>query len=447
MKKRTFHTKAIAFLLVIALSISFAGAVSASTLETSSTDNPAFVVDGIDAYLYPYEASKHFDVTNLIYLMAESAVPQVYVNSDAPVEIVYSMSELVEAAVENPFAAIVVDSNATALFDEDQLLAMAERQHIILIKGYNEPGDADVLDWTSRESKTPENLRIDLDNTHFSAYYVSTEDERIIIWNPLNLDSPNLQDLFIFANQAKNDLFYIYDAIMASRSNAIIDSLDGLQNHIVSEYDVVGESAILASNDWDTSENNLVKIYKADLPTVSELVFYDAAGGTRLMTVYDGEAVLHTGITTVINNYTWYEVRAWRIVGANVYLVEGWIRNYYSNSSGAVALGACCESMYMMPMLHNFGDQTIGFSDQYGGGYTLKSSANLYDTYGTYLRTLPVGARIWVWEDEGYAGRSNPHYVSISGYTLNGTYYACTSTTFFDAGFDTGTPTTYNIYT
>ena len=138
-------------------------------------------------------------------------------------------------------------------------------------------------------------------------------------------------------------------------------------------------------------------------------------------------------------------MRGWKVEGNTVSLIQGWAQNWYSDNYSVTDFGTGCERLYDYANMLTSTHWTIHSTR--GAGFSTKSTTNLYNSAGTQLLSLPAGSIVWVTNEEGYAGYSNPHYFSISGYTKNGTYTSCSSTTFVNAGFNTGTPSTYKIYT
>ena len=146
------------------------------------------------------------------------------------------------------------------------------------------------------------------------------------------------------------------------------------------------------------------------------------------MNSVEGESILYTGTTKNYNGYKWFEVRGWHILSSGtVELVQGWARSWYPLDDALGNWGTGCERIYY------YGQTTSNTHWTYvtgrGVGFMTRSATYLYNSSGVSTVYLPAGSTVWINSNEGYAGYSNPHYCSISGYTKNGTYYSCTSTT------------------
>lgn len=163
------------------------------------------------------------------------------------------------------------------------------------------------------------------------------------------------------------------------------------------------------------------------------------------MSCVPGEAVLYTGTTEIYNDSRWFEVRAWHIFSSGeVELVKGWADSVYPIDDALGDWGTGCEPLY------SYGQAFCDYctvDETKGTGYSVRSSTSLYNSSGTAILLIPADSTVWVTEECGSAGYRYPYYFTISGYTVNGVYNSCTQTTFVNAGFNTGKPDTYKVYT
>lgn len=399
-----------------------------ATSVTTATPNKQFFIDAVDAYSYPAKASELFDVTEIIYFVhpnvsTDNLFPE---NSSNAITLVKNMPELIAVATKHPFAAIVISEAAASLLENDLLFDLAQKQHLILIK--EDPSES--------ESRV------------FSTYYVDANLKTVTRWSIPSREINSFPKLLQYANDMKNDLYNVYEVIAGHALAEIPDdsivcqySLDGTLLYTNDAYEPIS----MTRADWDPADNNEVRIYHTVVAGYDTLPIYSAASfDNHLMDAYEGEAVLYTGTTRTVESYTWYQVRCWKISGSTVSLIQGWARSWHSND-WYTDQGTGCERLYDYANMLESPYWTMHSTR--GAGFTVRTTTQLYNSAGTQLLTLPANSTVWVTLDEGYAGYSNPHYFSISGYTKNGTYTSCSSTTFVNAGFNTGNPSTYKIHT
>ena len=407
---------------------------------------PAFAVNG--GVAEPISSGSDLagttGINELIYLVPDPSNAQIDLGGCNFTQIVSTTDQVVELATSNPQAAIVIDASAQETLEEEKIFQLARTQHIVLLQGYTEPAEIDEERLSVIQKNTPASMKTDLGNTCFSAYYVVPEEEDIVFWSALENPSPTINELFSFAVQAGDELDNIYQLIYDTPPAKAEYEAGEL---VIPEKISVSPAPASTLSDWDSDVNHLVKIFRSAISYVSSLEFYDKANGDRVMTISEGEAVLFTGNTKIVGQHTWHEVRAWRIISPNVYYVEGWVRNFYSNGSSSAFLGPCCENLRVTAYDHA-NDDTIFYTSG-RGGYKLRYTSKLYDSSARLLKTLRPGAIVWFTDDEGYSGYSHREYVSISGYTEadDDRYVPVTQTTFIDASFDTGTSSSYSFYT
>lgn len=413
--------------LFVALCLSITSTAFAIPV-TATTPNKQFFIDSVDAYSYPAKASELFDVTEIIYFLNPNASTG-YLSSEKnnnTITLVKSMSELITVAKEHPFAAIVISEAAASLLEDNLLYDLAQKQHIILIKE----------DSSENESRL------------FSTYYVDANLKTVTRWSIPSQEINSYSKLLQYANDMKNDLYNVYEVIAGHALAEIPEdnivcqySLDGTLLYTNEAYEPIN----MTRADWDPADNNEVRIYHTVIAGYNTLPIYSStSANNHLMDAYEGEAVLYTGTTRTVGSYNWYQVRCWKISGSTVSLVQGWAKSWHNND-WYTDQGTGCERLYDYAAMLESPYWTVHSTR--GAGFTVRTTTQLYNSAGTQLLTLPANSTVWVTDDEGYAGYGNPHYFSISGYTKNGTYTSCTSTTFVNAGFNTGNPSTYKIHT
>ena len=174
-------------------------------------------------------------------------------------------------------------------------------------------------------------------------------------------------------------------------------------------------------------------------------VYTSATGSTVLKTVHNGEAIIFTGTTKVIEDSTFYQVKIWTSSGT---LSTGWMAPAGSWMDYPFT---CSLYDYAYNYPSEDDDGLIVFNDTYGAGYKMATSSSLYNGSGTATTSISSYTRVWFNSDAGTAGATKPYLVTISGYSTYAnnkwTYHSISATTFVDAGFNTGKVSTYKMNT
>lgn len=413
--------------------------VSARDIQADEV-NPAYTVNGINAYKDPYAASLHFNVEKMIYFAADQAPENV--SSDSRVIVVTTMDDLIAMAKKYPFAALVVDADAEPLLNRNAIVQLSQTQHVILIVGFDAVSEKDLDTYAQLTGKSVQEYE---DLPCFAAYYVASATGEIPLWNILWGQNFTADDILDFAEDTKKGIFYLYDSLVLQEHPEFAEEIN---NAPVPQRNIIAQTNMELYADWDTSVNNRVEIFNPGhlLTSTSTNVYAEPNGGNKIMTSYVGEALLFTGSKELIDGYYWYAVRGWKQSGSGTTFVSGWIRAFGSYWH---AVDTECYTLYENGMKLN--DNNVSGvtcnSSRNEVGYTLRSAAKLYNSSGTVLRTLSRGDKVWIDPDEGYAGATRPYLVSISGYSIGGTYYTASSTCFADLNFDSGDTATYRIVT
>lgn len=425
--------------LVLAIILCFALAIPALGSEMY-VDGQDYSIDGIDVYKYPLKASQYFSVDTIIYFVSDAASAQIPVSDDVGVYLATTMEEVATLARANPYAAIVIDANAEELFDEEVLIDLAKTQHIILIRGFNAAVVGSYEEYALA-------LKIEHASMHSQVFFsciVDAVDRSIHAYNYSTQDSISMDDIFEFAEETKNDAFYIYDALVVQYDPELLSEIENAVipvANMVQETSLGGQQVDLTAINWDTSVNNHVRIFNPTLasPNYKTLIIYQdaTASSDRLMTCSAGEALLFTGNSVRGDYYVWDEVRGWKQSGSSVSLVTGWHRRVKTNSE------MYCRSLYATGLsISNYSNDASYDSRNDRVGYTLLASAKLYNSSGTVIKTLSKGDEVFFEIGDGYAGATKPYLVSICGYiafTNNvGSFTETRSTTFVDLNFDCG---------
>ena len=435
--------------LILAIILCFTLAIPALGSEMS-VNSQAYSIDGIDVYKYPLKASQYFSVDTIIYFVSDAAFAQVPVNDDVGVYLVTTMEEVAALASANPYAAIVIDANAEGLFDEEVLIDLAKTQHIILIRGFNAAAVGDYEEYASA-------LKIERTSIHSQVFFsciVDAVDKSIHAYNYLTQDSISMDDIFEFAEKTKNDVFYIYDALVVQYDPELLSEIENADtpaaNMVQETFLLEQQDEVAALSDWDTSVNNCVKIFNSTPtePNYKTLIIYQnaTANSDRLMTCSAGEALLFTGTRVTDEDYVWEEVRGWKQSGSSTSLVKGWHRR------NRIHMNEYCLPIYSAGVqIADYCADASFDSTHNRVAFTLLASAKLYNSSGTVIKTLSKGDEVCFTIDDGYAGATRPYLISICGYTVFtnnlGYYTAVTSTTFVDLNFDCGYTSGYRVVT
>jgi len=432
--------------LILAIILCFTLAIPALGSEMS-VNGQAYSINGIDVYKYPLKASQYFSVETIIYFVSDAAFAQVPVNDDVGVYLVTTMEEVTALASANPYAAIVIDANAEGLFDEELLVDLARTQHIILIRGFNAAAVSSYEEYASA-------LKIERTSIHSQVFFsciVDAVDRSIHAYNYLTQDNISMDDIFEFAEETKNDVFYIYDALVVQYDPELLSEIENADipaaNMVQETFSLEQQNEVATLNDWDTSANNRVKIFNSTFayPNQKTLIIYQnaTANSDRLMTCSAGEALLFTGTSVTVGDYAWDEVRGWKQSGSSVSLVKGW----YLRSNTEDCLPIYSTGVHIA----NYCADASFDSTHKRVAFTLLASAKLYNSSGTVIKTLSKGDEVCFTIDDGYAGATRPYLISICGYTVFtnnlGYYTAVTSTTFDDLNFDCGYTGGYRVVT
>lgn len=414
----------------------------ASTKDNLVSDrNAAYTVDGIDAYKDPYAASQRFTVEKLIYFTANKVPAEML--DDSRVTVVSTMDELIATAKEEPFAALVVAAEAEPLLDRDELVQLSQTQHILLIIGFDTASEEDLNRYTQLTGNSTENYT---GVPGFASYYVVSATGEISLWDMTWGQDFDVDDILNFAESTKEGIFYLYDSFVIQAHPEFAEEIN---NAPVPTANIIEESNTTPNAAWDPAQNNLAKIFNpGDLLKMTSInVYADTNTGNKIMTSYIGEALLFTEKSVQVGDYFWYAVRGWKQSGSSSTFVTGWVRGFYSHTH--VVQHECYTLYYNGKVLAQ--DHVAGVtydSIKDAVGYTLTSAAKLYDSSGKLLRTLSQGDKVWIKDDEGYAGATKPYLISISAYTTSdGVYHIPIDTVFADLNFDSGNTGTYRIAT
>jgi len=208
------------------------------------------------------------------------------------------------------------------------------------------------------------------------------------------------------------------------------------------------DAAVLSQNTTavTASQNNRVELFHTWMAgSTTGYVYTSATGSTVLKTVHNGEAIIFTGTTKVIEDSTFYQVKIWTSSGT---LSTGWMAPAGSWMDYPFT---CSLYDYAYNYPSEDDDGLIVFNDTYGAGYKMAKSSSLYNGSGTATTSISSYTRVWFNSDAGTAGATKPYLVTISGYSTYAnnkwTYHSISATTFVDAGFNTGKVSTYKMNT
>lgn len=76
-----------------------------------------------------------------------------------------------------------------------------------------------------------------------------------------------MDDIFEFAEETKNDVFYIYDALVVQYDPELLSEIENADipaaNMVQETFSLEQQNEVATLNDWDTSANNRVKIFNS----------------------------------------------------------------------------------------------------------------------------------------------------------------------------------------
>lgn len=296
--------------------------VSARDIQADEV-NPAYTVNGINAYKDPYAASLHFNVEKMIYFAADQAPENV--SSDSRVIVVTTMDDLIAMAKKYPFAALVVDAKAEPSLDRDAIICLAKTQHIMLIIGFDTAREEDLDVYATMTGHSAAEKK---DVPGFASYYVVAARGEIALWDMIWGQELSIDDILNFAEEAKNGIFFLQDGFVLEECPELVEEIN---NRPLPTENIISVNNEMPYADWNPAENNRVEIYNPHtletLPTYINV--YESAGSyTKIMSSYVGEALLFTGSEKEIDTYTWYEVRGWKQSGSSSTFVSGWVKAF-----------------------------------------------------------------------------------------------------------------------
>ncbi len=407
---------------------------NASNMDFISKDSVAYTVNGIDAYNAPRDAAKNFDVERVIYFSTDTADTQIDLTSNTNfdnVDVVSDTDSLIAAAEADPFAAIVVDSNASSFLERDKLAGLSKEQHLILIIGY------DNEDYVAKDF--PASDKVNFKDYAFASYII-TPDGNFQVFDFWPTSVRSIDDMLTYTNKTKDAAYTLYNLYVCDEdySEASAAELAKAEN----------DAAVLSQNTTavTASQNNRVELFHTWMAgSTTGYVYTSATGSTVLKTVHNGEAIIFTGTTKVIEDSTFYQGEIWTSSGT---LSTGWMAPAGSWMDYPFT---CSLYDYAYNYPSEDDDGLIVFNDTYGAGYKMAKSSSLYNGSGTATTSISSYTRVWFNSDAGTAGATKPYLVTISGYSTYAnnkwTYHSISATTFVDAGFNTGKVSTYKMNT
>lgn len=406
---------------------------NASNIGHISTSSTAFTINGIDAYTAPRDAAKNFDVEKVIYFATNAADTQIDLTNNANLDniiVVNNMDALIAAAKADPFAAIVVDSNANTFLERTKLISLSKKQHLVLVVGY------DNNDYVAKDFPAPD--KVDFNDYAFASYVITPDgDFQVFDFWPTTVRS--IDDTLIYANKTKDAAYNLYNLYVCDE-----DYSEASEAELAKAE---ADAAVLPQNTRASDDqNNRVELFHTWMAgSTSGYVFTSSSGSTVLKTVHNGEAIIFTGTTRVVEDSTFYQVKVWTSSGT---LSTGWMAPAGSWMDYPFT---CSLYDYAYSYPSEESDGLIIFDDTYGAGYKMARSSSLYNGSGTATTSLTSYTRVWFDEDVGTAGATKPYLVTISGYSTYAnnrwTYHSLNATTFVDAGFNTANISTYKMHT
>ena len=338
---------------------------------------------------------------------------------------------MIAAAEADPFAAIVVDSNASSFLERDKLAGLSKEQHLILIIGY------DNEDYVAKDFPAADKVNF---KDYAFASYIITPDGNFQVFDFWPTSVRSIDDMLTYTNKTKDAAYTLYNLYVCDEdySEASAAELAKAEN----------DAAVLSQNTTavTASQNNRVELFHTWMAgSTTGYVYTSATGSTVLKTVHNGEAIIFTGTTKVIEDSTFYQVKIWTSSGT---LSTGWMAPAGSWMDYPFT---CSLYDYAYNYPSEDDDGLIVFNDTYGSGYKMAKSSSLYNGSGTATTSISSYTRVWFNSDAGTAGATKPYLVTISGYSTYAnnkwTYHSISATTFVDAGFNTGKVSTYKMNT
>lgn len=178
-----------------------------------------YTIDGIDVYRDPAAAAEHFTVEKMIWFSADGENAW----NDSRVMVVSTMDDLLQAAKEYPFAALVVDTAAEPLLERDRIVRLAKTQHLILIIGFDTArrGDTEMYEKLTGMKTDKYN-----DTPGFAAYYVVSATGEICLWDMVWGRDFTADGLLDFAERTKDGTFYLYDCLVLQEHPEFADEIN-----------------------------------------------------------------------------------------------------------------------------------------------------------------------------------------------------------------------------
>lgn len=430
-RKLGFLSKTITAIIIICMVLLNISPVHAEKENRSDlcSNSSSYYLSGVSVYKEPAKASELFEIKEIIaYRLSNESAGLLNANAvsnGATIIDIDTTERLADALFAHPFAIVMIDAELIHTLDLAELVKVAKTQHIMLVSCEHDPNN---LCW------------------HFDQYCVVEKAAALDYVDTRTLADADSLKLLEKLNLMKEDIMYRYDALVCAE----FDELDTIPEENIVDLDLLSSDMQIyqdltgTKSSWNTLYNNEIRFFVQPTAYIFELPVYSSySNGTRIMTAYLYEAILHTGNEVSINDHRWYQVRGWKYSSTGVTLIQGWVRSWYSESNSAFNGDSCIRPyMYGRYFTSNW-----SYVAGRGVGCTIQLSTNLYNSSGTLITSLPIGSVVWFKDDSeyGYAGYSNPHYCAISGYTKNGTYHSCSATTFVNAGFNTGNPSSYRL--
>lgn len=417
------------FVCIMALCI-MTTITQAFSIDPIATTSNTYTINGVDAYNFPRDAAKNFDIEKIIYFSTDATNTQINLTSNTSSEnitIVGNMDALVSAVESNPFAAIVVDSNASDFLDRSKLVNLSEKQHLTLIVGYDDKADI-VADFPAPD-------KVDFSKYAFACYVITPDgDFQVFDFWPTSVCS--IDNVLNYANKTKDAAYNIYNLYVCGDDYSEATEVQLAQ----------AEADAIQSTRAADDQNNRVELFHTWMAgSTTGYVFTSTTGNTVLKTVQNGEAIIFTGTTKVVDGSTFYQVKIWSSSGT---LSTGWMAPAGSWMDYPFT---CTLYDYAYNYPSEDDDGLIVFDDTYGAEYKMAKSSSLYNGSGTATTSITSLTRVWFDSNVGTAGATKPYLVTISGYSTYAnykwTYHSISSTTFVDAGFNTGNINTYKMNT
>lgn len=240
---------------------------NASNMDFISKDSVAYTVNGIDAYNAPRDAAKNFDVERVIYFSTDTADTQIDLTSNTNfdnVDVVSDTDSLIAAAEADPFAAIVVDSNASSFLERDKLAGLSKEQHLILIIGY------DNEDYVAKDF--PASDKVNFKDYAFASYII-TPDGNFQVFDFWPTSVRSIDDMLTYTNKTKDAAYTLYNLYVCDEdySEASAAELAKAEN----------DAAVLSQNTTavTASQNNRVELFHTWMAGSTTGYVYTSATG------------------------------------------------------------------------------------------------------------------------------------------------------------------------